>query len=151
MCEFCRLIPVYRKQLLREEILLVTYATGFGVGWGWIETLRLRFFAFRANRERQEVTWPGPCRQVYGLRFTFVRLDHAPEVSDLPQGFLHPKTPQSQVWEEIRLFRIFLLIDYNRIHAFKRRNFEDNFSAKIELRWWMKTNMAVASYHPRIR
>ena len=29
----------------------------------------------------------GPCRQFCGLRFTFVRLDHAPEVSDLPQGF----------------------------------------------------------------
>ena len=25
-----------------------------------------------------------------GLRFTFVRLDHAPEVSDLPQGFFAP-------------------------------------------------------------
>ena len=43
-----------------------------------------------ANRERQEVTWPGPCRQVCGLRFTFVRLDPAPEISDLPQGFFGP-------------------------------------------------------------
>ena len=34
---------------------------------------------------------PGPSRQVCGLRLTFVRLDHA------PQGFLHPKTSQSQV------------------------------------------------------
>ena len=32
-------------------------------------------------------------------------LDHAPGVSDLPQGFLNPKTSQPQVWEEIRLFR----------------------------------------------
>ena len=49
-----------------------------------------------------------------GLRFefTFVRLDHAPEVSDLPQGFLHSKTSQSHVWEEILLLKTLLLIDY---------------------------------------
>ena len=33
--------------------------------------------AFPANRERQEVTWSGPCRQVRGLI----------EVHVLPQGF----------------------------------------------------------------
>ena len=54
----------------------------------------------------------GLCRQVCGLRFMFVWLDHAPEESDLPQRFLHPKTSQSYVWEEIRLFRTLLLIDY---------------------------------------
>ena len=32
----------------------------------------------------------------------------------------------------------------------KKRNFEDNFSAKIEVSEWMNTNMAAASYHPRI-
>ena len=65
-----------------------------------------------ANRKRQEVTWQGPCRQVCGLRFTFVRLDHTPEVSDLPQSFLHPKISQSHVWEEILLFTTLLLTDY---------------------------------------
>ena len=70
------------------------------------------FSAFPANRERQEITWPGPCRQVRGLRFTCVRLDHASEVSNLPQGFLHPKTSQSHVWEEIRLFSTVLLSDH---------------------------------------
>ena len=33
---------------------------------------------------------------------------------------------------------------------FKKRNFEDNFSSKIEASGWMKTNMAAMSYHPRI-
>ena len=33
---------------------------------------------------------------------------------------------------------------------FKKRNFDDNFSAKIEVSGWMKTNMAAASYHLRI-
>ena len=78
----------------------------------------------------------------------FVRLDHAPEVSDLPQGFLHPKTSQSHVCEEIRLYRTLLLIDYRIL--FKKQNFEDNFSAKIEVSGWMKTNMAAVSYHPQI-
>ena len=39
--------------------------------------------------------------QNFGLRFTFVRLDRSSEVSDLPQGVLHPKTSQSHVWEKI--------------------------------------------------
>ena len=58
----------------------------------------------------QEVTWWGLCRQVCGLRFTFVRLNHAPVVSDLPQGFLHPKKSQPHVWEEIQLFRTLCLL-----------------------------------------
>ena len=37
----------------------------------------------------------------------FVGLDHTPEVSDLLQGFLHPKTSQSYIWEET-----VLLLDY---------------------------------------
>ena len=32
----------------------------------------------------------------------------------------------------------------------KKRYFEDNFWAKIEISGWMKTNMAATSYHPRI-
>ena len=34
--------------------------------------------------------------------------------------------------------------------CFKKRNFEDNFSAKTEVNGWIKTNTVAASYHPRI-
>ena len=112
-----------------------------------METLRLTFFGI--SRERQEVTWPGHCHQVCALRYTFVPLDHAPELSDLQQGFLHFKTSQSHVWEEVRFFWTFLLI-YYRILFKRERNFEDNFSAKIEVSGWMNTNMAAASNHPPI-
>lgn len=37
------------------------------------------------------------CLRVCGLGFMFLRLEHALEVSDLPQGFLHSKIWQSQV------------------------------------------------------
>ena len=112
-----QLLIVYSLQNLMEifNVLLKIHCIKVWNLWEdqkILETLRLRFFAFPANRERQEVTWSGPCRQVCGLRFTFVRLDHAPEVLDWPQGFWHPKTSQSYVWEEIRFFRIFLLIYY---------------------------------------
>ena len=79
----------------------------------------------------------------------FVRLDHAPDVNDLPQGFLHPKTSQSHVWEEIRLFRTLLYLLITEFY-FKKHNFEDTFSGKTEVSGWMKTNMATASYHPWI-
>ena len=82
-----------------------------------------------ANRERQEVMWSGPWRQVCGLRFTFVRLDHAAEVSDILKGFLHPKTLEFHVCEEIQLFTTLLLILISNSIS-KKRNFEDNFSAK---------------------
>ena len=72
-----------------------------------------------------------------------------PWVSDLPQGFLHPKTSQSHVWEEMRLFGTLLLINH-QILFLKKRNFGDNFSAKIEVSGQIKTNMAAASYHPWI-
>ena len=52
-----------------------------------IETLRLRFLGIsrEPRTSRSHVTRALPS----GLRFefTFVRLEHAPEVSDLPQGF----------------------------------------------------------------
>ena len=89
--------------------------------------LRLRFSAFPANRERQEVTWPGPRRPVCGLNGS----DHDPEVIDLRQGFfLHPKTSQSHVWEDIQLFRTLFCLSINEF-CIKKRTFEDNFSAKI--------------------
>ena len=115
-----------------------------------IETLRLRFLGIfcEPRTSRSHVTRALPS----GLRFEFtlVRLEHAPEVSGLPQGFLHSKTSQSHVWEEVRLLRTLLLIDYRNLFL-KKLNFEDNFSANnIELSGWMKTNMAAASYYPRI-
>ena len=80
-----------------------------------LETVRLRFFDIsrEPRTSRSHVTRAFPS----GLRFkvhTFVRLDHVPEVSDLPQGFLHPKTSKSEAykWEDIQLFRTLLLIDY---------------------------------------
>ena len=72
-----------------------------------LETLRSRFFDVSreprtANREprtsRSHVTSAfTACRQVCSLMLKFLRLDHALEVSDLPQGFLLPKTSQSHV------------------------------------------------------
>ena len=48
----------------------------------------------------------------FEVQVTFVRLDHVPAVSDLPKGFLHPKTSQPHVSEELQLFRTLLPIDY---------------------------------------
>ena len=81
------------------------------------------------------------CDKCLAVRFP------VPEVS---QGFLHSKTSQSHFWEEIRLFRTLSLINYWTTVFFIERNFEDDFSAKIEVNEWIKTNMAGASYHPRI-
>ena len=77
--------------------------------------------------------WPVPCRQVCCLRVAFLRLDHVLEVIDLPQIFLHSKTPQSKVWEKILLLRS--LLNYFSL----KRNFEADFSVKIEVNKWMKT------------
>ena len=56
-----------------------------------------------------------------GLQFEVhvVRLDYTPAVSDLPKGFLHPKTSQPRVSEEIRLFRTLLPIDYQILFQIK--------------------------------
>ena len=53
---------------------------------------------------------PMPYRQVYSLKFTFVQLNDSLEVSDLPQRFLHSKTPQSNVRWEILVFKVFRLL-----------------------------------------
>ena len=45
----------------------------------------------------------------------------------------------------IELFCLLIIEFY-----FKKGNFEDNFSAKIEVSGWMKTNMAASSCHPPI-
>ena len=44
--------------------------------------------------------------------------------------FLHPKTSQSHVWEDIQLFRTLFCLSINEF-CIKKRTFEDNFSAKI--------------------
>ena len=70
--------------------------------------------------------------QVCSLRFTFVQLDHALEVGDLPQGFfLHPITSQSHIWEKTLLLELFCL---SAMEFFLRNViFKDNFSAKIKV------------------
>ena len=46
-------------------------------------------------------------------------------------------------YDYLELFCLLIIEFY-----FKKRNFEDSFSAKIEVSGWMKTNMAAASYRP---
>ena len=65
------------------------------------------------------------------------------------QGFLHPIKHRNPTFEKkynfLELFCLLTMVFY-----FKKGNFEDNFSARIEVSGWMKTNMAAASYHSRI-
>ena len=114
-----------------------------------IENLRLRFYGIshESRTSGSHVTKVLPS----GLRFEVHFCSARPRCRGkwFTARFLYPKTSQSYIWEEIRLFRTLLLIDY-RILLKKPRSFEDNFSVKIEVGGWMKTNMAAASYHPRI-
>ena len=48
-------------------------------------------------------------------------------------------------YDYLELFCLLIIEFY-----FKKRNFEESFSAKIEVNGWMKTNMAAASYRPQI-
>ena len=100
-----------------------------------IETLiksRL-FFGVPANRESQEVTWLVPGRQLCGLRFTFVWLDNAVDISEVSQGLLWPITSQAHVWEDIVPLRTLLLINHRNVIL------KDDFLAKIDFNEWMKT------------
>ena len=102
-----------------------------------LETLRSRFFGI--SREPQEVTWPVRWREVCSLRFTFVRLDHVLAVSDLPQGFSHPKTSQSHVWEEILLFKTISLFSYRILF---HRNLILKTISQLKQKWtneWKQT------------
>ena len=78
--------------------------------------------------------------QVLAVRFavwglTLIRLDHAPEVSNLPQRFftLKPHNPTFKKKNHFLELFFLLIIEF----YFKKRNFEDNFSAKIEVLKWM--------------
>ena len=78
-----------------------------------LETLRSRFFGIspEPRTSRSHVTSALPS----GFRFSVhvcTSRPRAREVSDLPQVFLHPKTSQSHVWEEILLFRTISRINY---------------------------------------
>ena len=58
-----------------------------------LEILRLKFFGI--SREPRTLRYHVSRALPSGLRV--VRLDHAPEATDLPQSFWHPKTSQSHV------------------------------------------------------
>ena len=82
-----------------------------------IETLRSWFFGISREPRTSRSYLTSALQsglQSEGLRLTFVRLDHALEISDLPQdaGSLHPKTSQSHVCEKVLLCRTFSLINY---------------------------------------
>ena len=51
-------------------------------------------------------------------------------------------------YDFLELFCLVIIEFYFK--KFKKRHFEDNFWAKIEVSGWMKTNIAAASYRPRI-
>ena len=114
-----------------------------------IETLTLRYFGI--SREPRTSRSHVSKALSSGLRFQVHVCTARPRSRSkwFIARFLHPKTSQTYVWEEIRLFRTLLLNDC-RILFQKNVIFEDSFSAKIEVSGWMKTNMAAASYHPRI-
>ena len=77
-----------------------------------MENLKSKFFGtFREPRMlRSHVTSALP--SVCGLRFTFVRLDHAPEVSDLPQGFCtlkHHNPTFENKYDFVELFYLLIM------------------------------------------
>ena len=57
-------------------------------------------------------TWPTIRLEVCGLRFKFVWLDNAVDISEVPQGLLWPITSQAHVWEDIVPLRTLLLINH---------------------------------------
>ena len=64
-----------------------------------------------------------------------VRLDNAAEVSDLPHGFFTLKAHNPTFKKKNHFLELFclLIIEF----YFKKGNFEDNFSAKIEVLKWI--------------
>ena len=57
----------------------------------------------------------------------------------------HHKPAFEKKYDFLGLFCLLIIEFY-----FKKGNFEDNFSGKVEVSGWMKTNMTAASYHPLI-
>ena len=55
------------------------------------------FWHFRLTANVKKSRDQCPAVRIWGLRFTFVQHEHALGLSDLLQGFLHPKTFQSRV------------------------------------------------------
>ena len=129
----------------RWKIFLLLFFLGvFAEHYFTLETLRLRFFGIsrQPRTSRSHVTRALPSgSRLYGWttlqrhvinRKVFCSLKH------------HNLTFENK-YDFLELFCLLIIEFY-----FKRRNFEDNVSPKIEVSGWMKTNMAAASYHPRI-
>ena len=63
-----------------------------------IRDLKIEVFWHFPRKSRSHVIRALPSGLRFALRFTFVRLDHAPEVSDLPQGFF-AGYPSAHTWD----------------------------------------------------
>ena len=110
------------------------------MAWVWLCNRNVPFHWTRVTSEISNRNEKRPLRSRFGHFTTNDKVDKL---------WFHPKTSQSHVWAVIKLFELFCLLIIE-CYFFEKRNFEDNFSAKIEVSGWMKTNMAAASYHPRI-
>ena len=97
-----------------------------------------------ANRKRQEVTWPGPCRQVH----VCTAGPHSRAKLFTGKFFAPQKITIPRLRRNTTFYNSFANWLSNSIS--KKRNFEHDVSAEIEVSEWMNTNMAAASYHPRI-
>ena len=78
-----------------------------------IETLTLRYFGI--SREPRTSRSHVSKALSSGFRFTFVRLDHVPEVSDLPQGFCtlkHHKPTFEKKYDFLELFCLMIVEFY---------------------------------------
>ena len=114
-----------------------------------LETLRLRFFGFshEPQTSRSHVTRALPS----GLRFEVHVCTARPRSRDkwftarVFWTLKHHNHTFEKKYDFLEPFCLVIIEFY-----FKKRYFQDNFSAKIEVRGWMKTNMAAANYHPRI-
>ena len=98
--------------------------------------LKIEFFGISrapwTSRSHVTRAWPSG--------FTCVWLDHALEVrADLPQGFLHSKTSQFHVREEMLLFGILLLNNYWILF---HRNVTLKIIHHLKYKWveWMNEN-----------
>ena len=110
-----------------------------------IETLRSRFLGIshKPRTSGSHVTKALPS----GVRFEVHVCTAEPRTRGkwfTVRFFLHLKTSESHVWEEILLFRTISLINY-RILFYRNVIFKTISRLKL-----MKTNMAAAGYHPNM-